>query len=69
MKETLIGLATLILKHPELKEKKDYEIYNLWFSKHECNVKNMDELKLILKYINNLKTVPPVLLEDCFSEN
>ena len=68
MQELLCDLASFIYEHPEMKEKKSYEIFNACPSRHKNGFKEMKNMKRILEYINDLKMIPSEFLADCLEK-
>ena len=64
MCDLLYELARFILDNPELRKKKNYEIYNIWSSKARHSIENFDDVKLALEFINDITNAPPTLLAD-----
>ncbi len=64
MEGLFIGIAEYILKHPECRNKRGYEIYNSYFAAHPYTPKTIGDVKLILEYINRIKNLPENLLLD-----
>lgn len=67
MGEVFYELAVYLMENPELKEKKNYEIYNLWSSNKKSTISNINDAKRVLDYIDDIKKIPQDLLEDCMS--
>ena len=68
MKDLFVGIARYMVKHPECRKKSAFDIYNAYFSLNPCGTKNLDDVKLVVDYINGLKCTPENLLIDSLRE-
>lgn len=68
MERLLCDLARFIYKHPEVRQRKSYEIFNACPSAHKKDLADMKNTKRILEYISDIKNLPADLLEDCLRE-
>lgn len=64
MGDLLLSIAKFISENSDLRKKRNYDIYNEWFSKHEYRIEDIREVKLILDYIDDIKKIDPILLSD-----
>ena len=68
MKELFVGIARYMATHPECRKKSAYDIYNAYFSLNPCGTGALNDIKLIVDYINGLKNTPENLLIDSLRE-
>lgn len=64
MDKIFIGIARYILRHPECQDRQVYDIFNTYFAIHPYTPQSIEELKLILDYINRVKDIPNSILTD-----
>lgn len=64
MNKIFTNIAHFILNNPDVKQKSEPEIYNIWFAKEKCTLKNISDVKVVLEYIRDLKKIPENLLSD-----
>lgn len=64
MYKILTNLAQFMLDNPDIRLKSEPEIYNIWFAKEKYAIKDINDVKIILQYIHDLKKMPENLLAD-----
>lgn len=68
MKELFVGIARYMVTHPKCRKKSAYDIYNAYFSLNPSGKTTLNDVKLIVNYINNLKNTPENLIIDSLRE-